>query len=89
MEFQVNTVFEENGLEKSGRENGGRQQEGKSCLEEPLYLYKQTASCAGEYDSGRETAYFCKISNAVTSIIGKLSVKPKFIIAKAESLRLT
>ena len=48
MEFQVNTVFEES-----------------SRGENPVWknrcnLYKQTASCAGEYDSGGETADFCK-----------------------------
>ena len=61
MEFQVNTVFEENGLEKEVERTVEKQQRRKIPVwKNRCNLYKQTASCAGEYDSGGETADFCK-----------------------------
>jgi len=60
MEFQVNTVFEENGLEKEVERTVKAAEEKNSVWQNRCNLYKQTASCPGEYDSGRKTADFRK-----------------------------
>ena len=82
MEFQVNTVFEENGLEKEV-EKTVKAAEEKILSGRTVVIYTSRQLLAPENMTPEEKLHISvKISNAVTSIIGKLSVKPKFIIAK-------
>ena len=82
MEFQVNTVFEENGLEKEV-EKTVKAAEEKILSGRTVVIYTSRQLLAPENMTPEEKLQISvKISNAVTSIIGKLSVKPKFIIAK-------
>ena len=82
MEFQVNTVFEENGLEKEV-ERTVKAAEEKILSGRTVVIYTSRQLLAPENMTQEEKLHISvKISNAVTSIIGKLSVKPKFIIAK-------
>ena len=82
MEFQVNTVFEENGLEKEV-EGTVKAAEEKILSGRTVVIYTSRQLLAPENMTPEEKLHISvKISNAVTSIIGKLSVKPKFIIAK-------
>ncbi len=82
MEFQVNTVFEENGLEKEV-ERTVKAAEEKILSGRTVVIYTNRQLLAPENMTPEEKLQISvKISNAVTSIIGKLSVKPKFIIAK-------
>ena len=82
MEFQVNTVFEENGLEKAV-ERTVKAAEEKILSGRTVVIYTSRQLLAPENMTPEEKLQISvKISNAVTSIIGKLSVKPKFIIAK-------
>ena len=82
MEFQVNTVFEENGLEKEV-ERTVKAAEEKLLSGRTVVIYTSRQLLAPENMTPEEKLQISvKISNAVTSIIGKLSVKPKFIIAK-------
>lgn len=82
MEFQVNTVFEENGLEKEV-ERTVKAAEEKILSGRTVVIYTSRQLLAPENMTLEEKLHISvKISNAVTSIIGKLSVKPKFIIAK-------
>lgn len=82
MEFQVNTVFEENGLEKAV-ERTVKAAEEKILSGRTVVIYTSRQLLAPENMTLEEKLHISvKISNAVTSIIGKLSVKPKFIIAK-------
>lgn len=82
MEFQVNTVFEENGLEKEA-ERTVKAAEEKILSGRTVVIYTSRQLLAPENMTTEEKLQISvKISNAVTSIIGKLSVKPKFIIAK-------
>ena len=82
MEFQVNTVFEENGLEKEV-ERTVKAAEEKILSGRTVVIYTSRQLLALENMTPEEKLHISvKISNAVTSIIGKLSVKPKFIIAK-------
>ena len=82
MEFQVNTVFEENGLEKAV-ERTVKAAEEKILSGRTVVIYTSRQLLAPENMTPEEKLHISvKISNAVTSIIGKLSVKPKFIIAK-------
>lgn len=82
MEFQVNTVFEENGLEKEV-ERTVKVAEEKILSGRTVVIYTSRQLLAPENMTPEEKLHISvKISNAVTSIIGKLSVKPKFIIAK-------
>lgn len=82
MEFQVNTVFEENGLEKEV-ERTVKAAEEKILSGRTVVIYTSRQLLAPENMTPEEKLHISvKISNAVTSIIGKLSVKPKFIIAK-------
>ena len=82
MEFQVNTVFEENGLEKEV-EITVKAAEEKILSGRTVVIYTSRQLLAPENMTPEEKLHISvKISNAVTSIIGKLSVKPKFIIAK-------
>lgn len=82
MEFQVNTVFEENGLEKEV-ERTVKAAEEKILSGRTVVIYTSRQLLAPENMTPEEKLQISvKISNAVTSIIGKLSVKPKFIIAK-------
>lgn len=82
MEFQVNTVFEENGLEKEA-EKTVKAAEEKILSGRTVVIYTSRQLLAPENMTTEEKLQISvKISNAVTSIIGKLSVKPKFIIAK-------
>lgn len=82
MEFQVNTVFEENGLEKEV-ERTMKAAEEKILSGRTVVIYTSRQLLAPENMTPEEKLHISvKISNAVTSIIGKLSVKPKFIIAK-------
>ena len=82
MEFQVNTVFEENGLEKEV-ERTVKEAEEKLLSGRTVVIYTSRQLLAPENMTPEEKLQISvKISNAVTSIIGKLSVKPKFIIAK-------
>ena len=82
MEFQVNTVFEENGLEKEV-ERTVKAAEEKILSGRTIVIYTSRQLLAPENMTPEEKLHISvKISNAVTSIIGKLSVKPKFIIAK-------
>ena len=82
MEFQVNTVFEENGLEKEV-ERTVKAAEEKILSGRTVVIYTSRQLLAPENTTPEEKLHISvKISNAVTSIIGKLSVKPKFIIAK-------
>ena len=82
MEFQVNTVFEENGLEKEA-EKTVKAAEEKILSGRTVVIYTSRRLLAPENMTTEEKLQISvKISNAVTSIIGKLSVKPKFIIAK-------
>ena len=82
MEFQVNTVFGENGLEKEV-ERTVKAAEEKILSGRTVVIYTSRQLLAPENMTPEEKLQISvKISNAVTSIIGKLSVKPKFIIAK-------
>ena len=82
MEFQVNTVFEENGLEKEVERTVKAAAE-KILSGRTVVIYTSRQLLAPENMTPEEKLHISvKISNAVTSIIGKLSVKPKFIIAK-------
>ena len=82
MEFQVNTVFEENGLEKEV-ERTVKAAEEKILSGRTVVIYTSRQLLAPENMTPEEKLHISvKISNAVTSIIGKLSVKPKFIFAK-------
>ena len=82
MEFQVNTVFEENGLEKEVERTVNAAEE-KILSGRTVVIYTSRQLLAPENMTPEEKLHISvKISNAVTSIIGKLSVKPKFIIAK-------
>ena len=82
MEFQVNTVFEENGLKKEV-ERTVKAAEEKILSGRTVVIYTSRQLLAPENMTPEEKLHISvKISNAVTSIIGKLSVKPKFIIAK-------
>ena len=82
MEFQVNTVFVENGLEKEV-ERTVKEAEKKILSGRTVVIYTSRQLLAPENMTPEEKLQISvKISNAVTSIIGKLSVKPKFIIAK-------
>mgnify|MGYP002607496765 CR=1 FL=1 len=82
MEFQVNTVFEENGLEKAV-ERTVKAAEEKILSGRTVVIYTSRQLLAPENMTPEEKLHISvKISNAVTSIIGMLSVKPKFIIAK-------
>ena len=82
MEFQVNTVFEENGLEKEV-EKTIKAAEEKILSGRTVVIYTSRQLLAPENMTPEEKLQISvKISNAVTSIIGKLQVKPKFIIAK-------
>ena len=82
MEFQVNTVFEENGLEKEV-ERTVKAAEEKILSSRTVVIYTSRQLLAPENMTPEEKLQISvKISNAVTSIIGKLQVKPKFIIAK-------
>ena len=82
MEFQVNTVFEENGLEKEV-ERTVKAAEEKILSGRTVVIYTSRQLLAPENMTPEEKLHISvKISNAVTSIIGELSVKPKFIIAK-------
>ena len=82
MEFQVNTVFEENGLEKAV-ERTVKAAEEKILSGRTVVIYTSRQLLAPENMTPEEKLHISvKISTAVTSIIGKLSVKPKFIIAK-------
>lgn len=82
MEFQVNTVFEENGLEKEV-ERTVRAAEARILSGRTVVIYTSRQLLAPENMTPEEKLQISvKISNAVTSIIGKLQVKPKFIIAK-------
>lgn len=82
MEFQVNTVFEENGLEKEV-ERTVKAAEEKILSGRTVVIYTSRQLLAPENMTPEEKLQISvKISNAVTSIIGGLSVKPKFIIAK-------
>ena len=82
MEFQVNTVFEENGLEKAV-ERTVKAAEEKILSGRTVVIYTSRQLLAPENMTPEEKLHISvKISNAVTSIIGKFSVKPKFIIAK-------
>ena len=82
MEFQVNTVFVENGLEKEV-ERTVKAAEEKILSGRTVVIYTSRQLLAPENMTPEEKLHISvKISNAVTSIIGKLSVKPKFIIAK-------
>ena len=82
MEFQVNAVFEENGLEKEV-ERTVKAAEEKILSGRTVVIYTSRQLLAPENMTPEEKLHISvKISNAVTSIIGKLSVKPKFIIAK-------
>ena len=82
MEFQVNTVFEENGLEKEV-ERTVKAAEEKILSGRTVVIYTSRQLLAPENMTPEEKLHISvKISNAVTSIIGKFSVKPKFIIAK-------
>ncbi len=82
MEFQVNTVFEENGLEKEV-ERTVKAAEEKILSGRTVVIYTSRQLLAPENMTPEEKLHISvKISNAVTSIIGMLSVKPKFIIAK-------
>ena len=82
MEFQVNTVFEENGLEKEV-ERTVKAADEKILSGRTVVIYTSRQLLAPENMTPEEKLHISvKISNAVTSIIGKLSVKPKFIIAK-------
>ena len=82
MEFQVNTVFEENGLEKEV-ERTVKAAEEKILSGRTVVIYTSRQLLAPENMTPEGKLHISvKISNAVTSIIGKLSVKPKFIIAK-------
>lgn len=82
MEFQVNTVFEENGLEKEV-ERTVKAAEEKILSGRTVVIYTSRQLLAPENMTPEEKLQISvKISNAVTSIIGKFSVKPKFIIAK-------
>ena len=82
MEFQVNTVFVENGLEKEV-ERTVKEAEKKILSGRTVVIYTSRQLLAPENMTPEEKLQISvKISNAVTGIIGKLSVKPKFIIAK-------
>ena len=82
MEFQVNTVFVEKGLEKEV-ERTVKEAEKKILSGRTVVIYTSRQLLAPENMTPEEKLQISvKISNAVTSIIGKLSVKPKFIIAK-------
>ena len=82
MEFQVNTVFEENGLEKEV-ERTVKAAEEKILSGRTVVIYTSRQLLAPENMTPEEKLQISvKISNAVTSIIGEFSVKPKFIIAK-------
>ena len=73
MEFQVNTVFEENGLEKEV-ERKVKAAEEKILSGRTVVIYTSRQLLAPENMTPEEKLQISvKISNAVTSIIGKLS----------------
>ena len=82
MEFQVNAVFVENGLDKEVAKTV-KEAEEKILLGRTVVIYTSRELLAPENMTPEEKLQISvKISDAVTSIIGKLQVKPKFIIAK-------
>lgn len=82
MEFDVNTCFEEGGLEREVEKTVKRAEEliikGQTAV-----IYTSRKLLAPEGMTPEEMLKISvNISDAVTSIIGKLTVKPRFIIAK-------
>ncbi len=82
MEFDVNTCFAVNGLEKEVEriieEAQKKIREGRTVV-----IYTSRTLLAPEGMTPEEKLQISvSISNAVTSIIGRLTVKPRFIIAK-------
>lgn len=82
MEFQVNSCFEENGLEKEV-ENTVKKAEEVILSGKTAVIFTSRTLLAPENMTPEEKLQISvRISDAVTSIIGKLHVKPRFIIAK-------
>lgn len=82
MEFQVNACFAENGLEKEV-ENTVAKAEASILEGRTAVIFTSRTLLAPEDMTPEEKLQISvKISDAVTSIIGKLHVKPRFIIAK-------
>lgn len=82
MEFDVNTCFEEGGLEAEVERTVKRAEEAISDGITAV-IYTSRKLLAPENMSREEVLKLSvNISDAVTGIIGKLEVKPKFIIAK-------
>lgn len=82
MEFDVNTCFEERGLEREVEETVKK---AEACITagQTAVVYTSRKLLAPENMSKEEVLRLSvNISDAVTSIIGKLKVKPRFIIAK-------
>lgn len=82
MEFDVNTSFEEGGL---AREVEKTVQKAEKCIVQgkTAVIYTSRTLLAPEtMDKEELLKISVGISDAVTSIIGKLCVKPRFIIAK-------
>lgn len=82
MEFNVNTCFEEGGLEAEVQRTVEKAEffieRGKTVA---IYTSRQLLAPAG-MSKEEVLKLSVGISDAVTSIIGKLNVKPKYIIAK-------
>lgn len=82
MEFHVNTCFEEGGLERETASVVEKAQQlisdGKTVV---IYTSRELLAPAG-MSKEEVLKVSVGISDAVTSIIGKLNVKPKYIIAK-------
>ncbi len=82
MEFDVNTCFTVGGLEKEVEHIVGEAQE-KILQGRTVVIYTSRTLLAPEGMTPEEKLQISvSISDAVTSIIGKLTVKPRFIIAK-------
>ena len=82
MEFDVNTCFTVGGLEKEVERIIGEAQE-KILQGRTVVIYTSRTLLAPEGMTPEEKLQISvSISDAVTSIIGKLTVKPRFIIAK-------
>lgn len=82
MEFQVNSCFEENGLENEV-ENTVKKAEEVILKGRTAVIFTSRTLLAPENMTPEEKLQISvRISDAVTSIIGKLHVKPRFIIAK-------
>ena len=82
MEFDVNTCFEEGGLKKEAERIVAEAEEVISDGRTAVVYTSRKLLTPDTTDKDKILELSVQISDAVTSIIGKLQVKPAFIIAK-------